>query len=69
MIVSPLSGTTRDSIFIPFERDKYQYTLIDTAGVRRKKRIDNTVALVDGDAGAQHRRYLTKPTLAGRWPT
>jgi GTP-binding protein len=43
VIVSPLSGTTRDSIFIPFERDGQQYTLIDTAGVRRKAKIDNTV--------------------------
>lgn len=43
VIVSPVSGTTRDSIFIPFERDGEQYTLIDTAGVRRKSRIDNTV--------------------------
>jgi GTP-binding protein len=43
VIVSPLSGTTRDSIFIPFERDGQQYTLIDTAGVRRKAKVDNTV--------------------------
>jgi GTP-binding protein len=43
VIVSELSGTTRDSIFIPFEREGQQYTLIDTAGVRRKARIDNTV--------------------------
>jgi len=32
-------GTTRDSIFIPFERDGVDYTLIDTAGVRRKARV------------------------------
>ena len=32
-------GTTRDSIFIPFERDGQLYTLIDTAGVRRKSRV------------------------------
>ncbi len=43
VIVSDLAGTTRDSIFIPFERDGQQYTLIDTAGVRRKARVKETV--------------------------
>lgn len=36
-------GTTRDSIFIPFERDEQVYTLIDTAGVRRRARVNLTV--------------------------
>lgn len=36
-------GTTRDSILVPFERDDKKYTLIDTAGVRRKKNIKLTV--------------------------
>jgi len=36
-------GTTRDSVFIPFERDGKAYTLIDTAGVRRRSRIDDMV--------------------------
>jgi len=38
-----LPGTTRDSIFIPFERDATAYTLIDTAGVRRRARINEVV--------------------------
>src|SRR5690606_36705230 len=36
-------GTTRDSIYIPFERDGRQYTLIDTAGVRRKGKVDELI--------------------------
>jgi len=36
-------GTTRDSVFIPFERDGKAYTLIDTAGVRRRSRVDDMV--------------------------
>ena len=36
-------GTTRDSIYIDFERDGRQYTIIDTAGVRRRGKIDEAV--------------------------
>ena len=36
-------GTTRDSIYIPFESDGKRYTLIDTAGVRRRAKISETV--------------------------
>jgi len=36
-------GTTRDSIYIPFERDGQTYTLIDTAGVRRRARVSDTI--------------------------
>jgi GTP-binding protein len=36
-------GTTRDSIFIPFVRDDVAYTLIDTAGVRRRARVKETI--------------------------
>jgi len=32
-------GTTRDSIYLPFERDGQQYTIIDTAGVRRRGKV------------------------------
>jgi len=36
-------GTTRDSIFIPFEREGQLYTLIDTAGVRRRTKVFETI--------------------------
>ena len=38
VIVFDLPGTTRDSIYIPLERDEQQYIVIDTAGVRKKKK-------------------------------
>jgi GTP-binding protein len=39
-IVSPISGTTRDTIDTLVERDGQTYRLIDTAGIRKKKHID-----------------------------
>ncbi len=36
-------GTTRDSIYIPFVRDDDEYTLIDTAGVRRRSRVNEAI--------------------------
>jgi len=36
-------GTTRDTVFVPFERDGQRYTLIDTAGVRRRARVSEMV--------------------------
>ncbi len=36
-------GTTRDSVLVPFERDGKPYTLIDTAGVRRRKNVREAV--------------------------
>jgi GTPase len=40
-IVSEVAGTTRDAIDVPFSRDGVNYILIDTAGIRKKARIDD----------------------------
>ncbi len=39
VVVFDEAGTTRDSIYIPFERDGKQFTLIDTAGMRRRAKV------------------------------
>lgn len=36
-------GTTRDSIYIDFERDERHYTIIDTAGVRRRGKVNEAI--------------------------
>ncbi|MGH8083820.1 MAG: ribosome biogenesis GTPase Der [Lysobacter sp.] len=43
MIASEVPGTTRDSVAIDMERDGRRYRLIDTAGLRRKSRVDEAV--------------------------
>lgn len=43
VIAYDMPGTTRDSIYVPFERDGNQFTLIDTAGIRRRARVDNVI--------------------------
>nr|WP_315043487.1 ribosome biogenesis GTPase Der [uncultured Moraxella sp.] len=43
VVVFDMPGTTRDSIYIPFERENQNYVLIDTAGVRRRGRVDEKV--------------------------
>ncbi|GAB3049383.1 ribosome biogenesis GTPase Der [Acinetobacter apis] len=43
VVVYDMPGTTRDSVYIPFERNERKYTLIDTAGVRRKGRIEEAI--------------------------
>lgn len=43
VIVCDRPGTTRDSIYIPYERHGKQYVLIDTAGVRRQAKITESI--------------------------
>ena len=43
VVVMDHPGTTRDSVYLPFERRGKHYTLIDTAGIRRRGRIKETI--------------------------
>ena len=43
VIVSPIAGTTRDSIDTPFEYEGEAYTLIDTAGLRKKSKVHDSI--------------------------
>ncbi|AAP96034.1 ribosome biogenesis GTPase Der [[Haemophilus] ducreyi] len=43
VVVYDMPGTTRDSIYIPMERDGQEYTIIDTAGVRKRGKINLAV--------------------------
>lgn len=40
VIVSNVPGTTRDAIDVPFEKEGQRYVLIDTAGMRRRRNIE-----------------------------
>ena len=42
-IVSDVAGTTRDAIDTPFTYNGKKYTLIDTAGIRKKKAVDEDI--------------------------
>ncbi len=43
VVVYDRPGTTRDSVYIPFERDNKYYTLIDTAGMRRRAKVSEKI--------------------------
>ncbi|WP_019028395.1 ribosome biogenesis GTPase Der [Colwellia piezophila] len=43
VVVYDQPGTTRDSVYIPMERNGREYTLIDTAGIRRRKNVTDVV--------------------------
>ena len=43
LVVYDQPGTTRDSVAVPFERNDRKYVLIDTAGIRRRARVSETI--------------------------
>ncbi len=43
VIVSPIAGTTRDSIDTYYEKDGQKYLIIDTAGMRKRNKIEENV--------------------------
>ncbi len=43
VIVSPIAGTTRDSIDTPFDFEGNSYTLIDTAGLRKRSKVFDSI--------------------------
>lgn len=43
VVVYDMPGTTRDSIYIPLSRDEREYIIIDTAGVRKRKKVSDMV--------------------------
>ena len=43
VIVADMAGTTRDAVDTPFENESGKYVFIDTAGLRRKSKVDNAI--------------------------
>ena len=43
MIVSDIPGTTRDAVDVQIENEHGRFCLIDTAGIRKKKKVDETI--------------------------
>lgn len=48
-VVSNIAGTTRDAIDVPFSNEYGDFVFIDTAGLRRKSKINENIELYSGD--------------------
>ena len=57
VIVSPIPGTTRDSVDVPFEVEtdgiRQKYVLIDTAGLRKARRVDDSIEFFSAQRSAE----------------
>jgi len=60
-VVSPIPGTTRDSVDSPFEHDGRRYLLVDTAGIRRVRLLKENV---DHVSVVQARRAIQRADVA-----
>ena len=58
LIVSDIAGTTRDAVDTMFENEQGRYMFIDTAGIRRKSKVDEKIEkwdLVDKETGTMEK--------------
>ena len=68
MIVSEVPGTTRDSVDVVFERDGQSFVAIDTAGVRRKKSMQDAIEFyADSRSHRSVRRVVVPVRRPRRW--
>ncbi len=61
VVVDAAPGTTRDAVDTPFERGGRRYVLIDTAGLRRRARVDEAVEVY---SAARARRAIERADVA-----
>ena len=66
MLTADFPGTTHDSIATKFERHGKQFTLVDTAGVRRKGKISERVGEIFRCSGAQGYRFESRGYCGNR---
>ena len=61
VVVYDQPGTTRDSVYIPFERRGKKYTLIDTAGIRKRGKTKETIEKTFKIIKIKHKKRLFCP--------
>ncbi len=61
VVVDAAPGTTRDAVDTPFVRDGRRYVLIDTAGLRRRARVDEPI---EAYSAARARRAIERADVA-----
>ena len=60
-IVTPLAGTTRDSIYTRYNKFNHDFLLVDTAGLRKKGKVERGYRVLfsnEGSADNRELRYL-----------